>query len=376
VPVIRPFALADVLLLYRLQGRGMPLAIEHELTHPRSPLWLALTAPWPWAAWGVATYVLRERSHGQTMTGFVQLLKRSARPEADLLHLAPADAMLAGTSVETTGAAHRAVSNAASIATITGDDAVAEAIWRRLLTHVGIAAGQHGLQRLYAGAPEGGSGVSCLRDAGFSLYTRETIFRLDQPPGPLPGTATTFRSQSPRDNWALQRLYARSTPCLVQQAEGALTGEAGSPPLSWWEPESWRGFVFAPAGEVRGAVQVHVGRNGHWLRVWGANALSSREVRALVTQGLRVLANSPALRSGPDTGARPVYATVRDYDGGLSAALTDLGFAPFTDRARFVKHTAASRRAQAPAALPVREATSEVLVRGQARSHIDAKSRG
>jgi hypothetical protein len=351
VPVIRPFALADVLLIYRLQGRSMPLAIEHELTHPRSPLWLALTAPWPWAGWGVATYVLRERSLGRTTTGYVQLLKRSARPEADILHMAPAT--LPG---EAGSAAH----NAASIATITGEDAVAETVWRRLLAHVSLAAAQHGVQRLYAGVPDGGPALGCLRDAGFSLYTRETIYRMDALPTLPNSSMLTLRRQSRRDTWALQRLYTRSTPCLVQQAEGALTGDAGSPPLSWWEPDRWRGYIWAPAGEVRGAVQVHIGRNGHWLRIWGANALSQREVRGLVEQGARVLANLPARAEGP----RPVYATVRDYDGGLSAALTDLGFAPFTDRARFVKYTVATRRVQAPAALPVREAAPEPLVRG------------
>src|SRR5450759_4302817 len=88
--MIHPFALADILLVYRLQNDGVPLAIEHILSHPRPPLWLALTAPWPWAGRGVATYVLKERSQGrQQMRGFVQLLKRAARPEADLLHMAP-----------------------------------------------------------------------------------------------------------------------------------------------------------------------------------------------------------------------------------------------------------------------------------------------
>ena len=125
-----------------------------------------------------------------------------------------------------------------------------------------------------------------------------------------------------------------------------MTGEVGSPPLSWWEPDRWQGIVWAPAGEVRGAVQVHVGRAGHWLRVWGANTLTAREIRALVEQGLRLLATLPP-RHRPDN--LPVYATVRDYEIGLSGALTGFGFAPYTDRARFVKHTVATRRVPCPA---------------------------
>jgi hypothetical protein len=350
--MIRAFALADVPALYRLQSEDVPLAIEHALSHPRPPLWLALTAPWPWAGRGVATYILKERDRGGRVTGFAQLLKRSARPEADLLHIAPALSACEEQDGDTCG------------------------VWRRLLSHCSTAAAQHGLQRIYAGVPDGGPEMACLRDAGLSLYARETIYRLAEVPPPAP-VPPGFRRQLPRDSWALQQLYARSTPCLVQQAEGAMTGEAGSPPLSWWEPQRWQGEVFVPAGEVRGAVQVHVGRAGHWLRVWGSSALTARELRALVEQGLGLLATLPPRRR---LGNLPVYATVRDYEIGLSGALTGFGFAPYTDRARFVKHTVAARRVAVRAPLPVLEATQKVPARSQAhepaRSAQQVRSRG
>jgi hypothetical protein len=336
--MIRPFALADILLVYRLQRSGAPLAIEHTLTHPRPPLSLALTAPWPWAGRGVATYVLRERGRGAQLTGFVQLLKRSARPEADLLHLSPAHA------------------------SPLQEDLLTDIVWRRLLNHCCAEAAQHGLQRIFVSVPDGGPEMGSLRDAGFSLYTRETIYRLAEVPPTSPGPAG-MRRQYSRDSWALQRLYAHSTPCLVQQAEGAMTGVAGFPPLSWWEPDRWRGLVWIPAGEVRGAVQVHVGRAGHWVRVWGASALTAREIRALVEQGLGLLLARPGRHR---LASLPVYATVRDYEIGLSGALTSMGFVPFTDRARFVKHTVATRRMAAPAALPALEARQEVPIRSQA----------
>ena len=115
-----------------------------------------------------------------------------------------------------------------------------------------------------------------------------------------------FRPQAPSDSWALQRLYMQGTPRLVQQAEGALTGEVGSPTLSWWEPDRWTGAVWEPAGEVRGAVQVHLGRAGHWLRATGAGAMAQREQRSLIAQGLRLIADR-------DGGGRsvPVYVTVQ-----------------------------------------------------------------
>jgi len=331
--VIRSFALADMLLVYSLQRSDTLLAIEHILTHPRSPLWLALTSPWPWAGVGVATYVARSREQGQASAGFVQLLKRPARPEADLLHLSPALAVEPDCQQAT------------------------PALWRQLLAHSCNEAAQFGIERVYVSIPDGGPEQTCLSDANFRLYTRETIFRLEQIAEPEASNEPAgYRWQLPQDSWALQRLYMRSTPHLVQQAEGALGGRAGSPRLTWWEPERWRGLVWAPTGEVHGAVQVHTGRAGHWLRIVGANSLTARELRGLVGQGLCLLLATRRKWGGDPI---PIYATVRDYDAGLSGALTGFGFAPFVDRARFVRHTL-SACLKPLVALPVRDTTREV----------------
>lgn len=336
--MIRPFGLTDIWLVRRLQRGGVPMAIEHMLTHPRDPLWTALTAPWPWAGVGVATFVLDEQSGGRRLAGFVQLMQRAARPEADLLHLAPALVQDADC------------------------DAANQTIWSRLLGHCSHAAAGHGLQRIFASIPAGSPGQVCLRDTGFSLYTRETIYRLAIPTdaGIQPG----FRPQGPQDGWALQRLYLRHTPRLIQQAEGAVAGEAGSPLLSWWEPDDWLGIVWEPAGEVRGAVQVHIGRAGHWMRVWGTNEVSVRELRSLVEQGLRLVSNAPARRRRHGL---PVYVTVRDYEPALGSVLTGFGFAPYTDRVRFVKHTVVPVRELQPVTRAALEVRQELPARSQSR---------
>ena len=335
--MIRPFGLSNMPLVWNLQRSSAVLAIEHALTHPQEPLWIALTAPWPWAGTGVATYVLDARGEHEPLAGFVQLMKRAARPEADLLYLAPAfPASPASTAVE-------------------------EEIWRRLLAHCCKAAAGHGLQRIYASIQDHGPEPACLKEVGFSLYTRETIYRLATVP-PASGLAPGFRPQLPQDSWALQRLYTRSTPRLVQSAEGAMTGEVGSPPLSWWEPDRWQGIVWEPAGEVRGAVQVHIGRAGHWLRIWGTNLLAARELRALIDQGLRSIATARSRRVRKPLA---VYVTVRDYEIGLSGALTGLGFAPYVDRARSVKHTTLAVREPLPATLTALDGRQEVPVRSQ-----------
>lgn len=335
--MIRPFGLHDIWMVRRLQRSGITLTVEQMLTHPHEPLWTALTAPWPWAGAGVATFVFDAPVHGQRRSGFAQLMKRASRPEADLLHIAPA-------------------------APSSADDATAmDVIWNHLLGHCSLAAAGHGLQRIFASAPEGCFEQTSLKQAGFSHYTRESIYRLAAAPAGAE-RVVGIRPQQPRDSWALQRLYARNTPRLVQQAEGAMGGNAGAPLLSWWEPHEWEGLVWEPAGEVRGAVQVRRGRSGHWLRVLGANELSAREVRLLIGQGLQRLTE----KTPQDGSGEAVYATVRDYDANLSGALVGFGFAPFMERARMVKHTTAIARMpeQIPAA--GREIVVELPVRGPA----------
>jgi hypothetical protein len=367
--VIRPFGLHDIWLVRRLQRSGMTLAVEHMLTHPHQPLWTALTAPWPWAGVGVATFVLdetlsRQGGHGQRLQGFAQLFKRASRPEAELLHVAPA-VMSAELGEEAASVGDAANHDGLSY------DRSAEAVWSRLLAHCSFAAATHGLHRIYASTPEGCYEQTSLKQAGFCIYTRETIYRLASVPRASPATRDTrgkgIRPQHPRDSWGLQRLYTRGTPRLVQQAEGALSGgvsthDSSSPLLSWWEPNDWLGWVLEPAGEVRGAIQVHRGRAGHWLRVLGAGELSTREVRLLIEHGLRTLDKAAPFGNGRQS---PVYVTVRDYDLNLSGALVSFGFAPLMERARFVKHTTAVVRVAEPVPAAVRELAREMGVRSQ-----------
>lgn len=328
--VIRPFDLSDVWQVRRLHRDGTALTIEHVLTQPYRPLLTALTAPWPWAGKGAATFVFDADLGGQPATGFAQLVKRVVRPEADLLYLAPAIPAENAAATQTVGA-----------------------LWRLLLSYSCTAAAEHGLQRVFASTPYGGPEQACLKEVGFSLYTRETIYRLAA--APVNGDAApAVRPQTPQDSWAVQRLYTRDTPRLVQQAEGATSGEIGS----WCEPDSWEGVVWEPAGEVRAAAQIYLGQIGHWLRICGASELRPDELRTLIVQALRL--------TGGAHRALPVYVAVRDYEAGSSATLAGMGFEPLMERVRFVKHTVAAVRVLTPAPVPAREIWQEVPLHSRA----------
>jgi hypothetical protein len=73
-------------------------------------------------------------------------------------------------------------------------------------------------------------------------------------------------------------------------------------------------------------------------------------------------------------GALPVYVTVRDYENGLSSILTGFGFAPYTDRARFVKYTTATIRRSVGSLVATREIRQEVPARSQSLPNNGAKA--
>jgi len=311
---VRAFRLRDVALLIRLQRQGVSLSPEQALVRSRSALWSALLAPFPWHGIGVATYVLRGWDGRRLAHGVAQMQKRPERPEADLLFLAPAlDA-------------HEGA----------GD------IWYRLLGHCGYEAGQFGLQRLFATLPDDAEMLEVFRQACFSLYAKEEIFRLERAfrleGSPDQGLVRPYREA---DDWALQRLALAYTPRLVQQAEGMMNGDA---PLTR-DPGAGLTFVLARGAEVLGAVQIETGTLGYWLRLYG-NPQAVGEMRALLLHGLSALAAYPP---------RPVYCGVRDYQGGARTLLSDLGFRPFATWNRLVRYTVAWAKEPALRATPALE---------------------
>ncbi|MEA3337250.1 MAG: hypothetical protein U9R25_15220 [Chloroflexota bacterium] len=299
--MIRPFGLRDAWQIRQLERIGIWLDIFHCLLLRRSALSMALIAPVPWVGTGLASYVWQP---DQSTRGFVQMLRRPHRREADVLFLAP------GSNREPDG----------------------EKAWVALLTYCIQSAGGQALRRLFVNLPEGSSEIDLLAALSFSVYANEDVLVLNKPP-----RTTTFpasprmRARQREDVWWLRRLNSLFTPMPVQHAEGmSETEEPSSVPLIWWERSQQRSYVLANGGDICGGVQLVSGRRGNWLLLHGDPADTGTMTR-LVRQGLNTAAVS----------RWPVYCAVRDYQGGLRAVLQDHGFEPYARRSRLVKHLVA-----------------------------------
>jgi len=328
--VIRPFGLGDLLLLYRLQGRGACLDLCHALAGSEPPAWVALTAPFRgWWGGEVVTYVSRRAGEG-SLAGAIQMRRRPGRPEADIVFIAPA----------------------------LEDGEEVAALWHRLLAHCVRQAGERRVQRVFISAPEQAREMlSLFRQAGFSPYTREEVFRGEELVRPVLSQRWQVRPLASADGWALQKLYATITPRLVQQAEGG-GSPSGDQSLPWRAPGPQARFVLARGGEIAGLVSVRAGRSGHCLRLWG-DFQTSGEVLALLGQGLAALSAHPP---------RPIYCLVREYQGGVRGPLVECGFRHVATWSRLVKHTVLRVREPAWRTLPVLEPRPEPTVPGAASS--------
>jgi hypothetical protein len=310
--VIRPFGLRDVLAVRSLQRAGVWLDLFHYVLLRRSALATALIAPVPWVGTGLASYVW---SPMQQVQGFVQMLKRPGRYEADVLFLAP--------SLE--------------------QAPYGQPAWQELLTACIAEAGSQGLRRLFASLPEGEAEIDVLTSLGFMGYTNEEVFVLTNPrhsAARLPDPR--LRPRRPEDVWWLRRLYSIYTPQPVQHAEGHYNDDSqASLPLAWWELTNQSSFVVDDKGDVSGGVQLVNGRRGHWLLLHG----DPGDAALMAT----VLRHGMAVSGGSRW---PMYCAVRPYQGGLSAVLEDHGFQSFTRRSRLIKHLAARVKAAEPVTAP------------------------
>jgi len=301
--VITPFGLHHILLIRNLSSASSVLDFRSALLEPETPLRAALRGYFLRSRSGVFTFVLRTPDLGKSLLGFAQA--RALRPEAawSIVRMAPA------------------LDSSKDAATI----------WYRLLLHLCIAAGERRVQRLLARVSRGGAAEEVFRQAGFSVYCHERVYRRDSAAeaGRFSSHICPLRTD---DLASLQRLCQETTPRPILLSEGVRSiGDQSRPPqmpdsdTEWYE--AFR--QLDPPGSVSAAVHITVGANGSWLRL-----LMPPDPDAFAAEVL-----DHALSRLSDCSPRPVYCTVRDYQGGIQAPLEERDFALIETHSLLVKHT-------------------------------------
>ncbi|MGB8648024.1 MAG: hypothetical protein WCF84_22505 [Anaerolineae bacterium] len=303
---------------------------------PHSPLSAALAAQLPFNEIGATTLVLYPNHSKHHPLGFVQARMRRHRPEGDISYIAPSlDAHPDGVT-----------------------------IWYRLLAEATNALCEKGCQRIYVQMPNDLDAEQVFRQAGFGVYAHEDIYLLtpehlqtfSRPTGPR-----VLRRQRTRDGWNLLRLYNAATPRPVQQAEGMLSTEGRLGKLAdWWEQASGTGYVLDANsdGGLVGAARVTRGSAAIWLRLY-LHPGAQNQAGELVCGALSLV----------NTGhPRPIYCSVRDYEGGIRVWLETAQFEYQFKRSLLVKHATVRVKEPALWAVPVLEKPAPVVP-----THIQAR---
>ena len=105
---------------------------------------------------------------------------------------------------------------------------------------------------------------------------------------------------------------------------------------------------------LAGCVQILWGKRGAWIRLW----TDTNDPR---THNARLLLASPCSGSTKRPTSTAPYISVRAYQTGLNALLSDYGFAPFTDRMLMVRNILQWRRRSVDQSMPALKAVQEAV---------------
>lgn len=327
--MIRPFQPGDIYLLQRLGRQATYLPCAPMFLQPQSSILAALGSVLPWATTKTSTYVLRQDGHGLVHEGFLQALRSGAGREAEILCLAP------------------------SLDAPSGHPA----IWNKLLSHLIHEASALGFERIYADVLDQPLLVHTFAAVGFEPFCHQTVWRTFEPAAAIdpPHTTLVVTLRTPADDWDLARLYRQTTPEHIRIAEGANGERSPSAPLTEnLRPEQGVIYLMRAGAELAGAFQLQRGQRGSWLRIW-ADTLQPD------AHHLRMLFQQAALIAVEGKWPTPLFFASSDFQGGVGAILDELGFAPFCDRVRMVKHVVKWVRESVSSPASVVETTSEIV---------------
>jgi hypothetical protein len=213
--------------------------------------------------------------------------------------------------------------------------AIHQNVGLRLLEALARHAGEQSAHSLTAEIDENDPLFERLRTAGFAIYARQRIWRLETNGLYVESDNNdeTWRSESEQDQIAIHNLYHSLVPALVQQVELPPTLDG-------------QGLVYLSNGDILGYLDVRSGPNGTWVQPYfhPAAHLGDQVIAAFLN------------RFNPSA-TRPLFVCVRSYQGGLGSSLGRLGFEPCSDQAVMVKRLAAGVRQKATKPLPALDGT-------------------
>lgn len=219
--------------------------------------------------------------------------------------------------------AHTAGSPAAHLTFLAPDIDLEQANLSPLFEHLVTPVGERGAMHIVAEVEEQSPAMRLLRQAGFGIYARQRIWRLETIKDPTqPGL---WRAATRQDEAAVRFLYANLVPGLVQQVETLPAGRL-------------HGLVYYRGNDLLAYVDVISGLSGVFAEPYiHPDAESSAEML------VRLLTRLPSWKS------RPVYICVRSYQSWLEPVLDDLCAQTYLQQAVAVRRLAVRRSAPAQA---------------------------
>lgn len=284
---IRPFSWRDLPLLNRYRNHGLYLDSTHILIH--GPIMIPIGAMLTFLGPSTRIFTYRCEKYSQNDKPIIgQVIYFPGSSYARLSFLAPEDA------IKLNGLA-------------------------ALSDYLTVQMGEQGAFHILADVDESNHVFQLLHHAGFAIYARQRIWRLDnQPAGDV--KAAPWRPVRSRDVIGVRSLYCNVVPGLVQQVE----------PLP---KKDLKGVVYYKKDNLQSFVELKYGRNGIWVQPF---------VHPDAEDFFKHL--TYLLNEFPGRRKRPLYICVRSYQSWLETAIEAMGAQPGPQQAVMVRHLAVTRR--------------------------------
>jgi hypothetical protein len=229
----------------------------------------------------------------------------------------------------------RADEHTARMAFIGPPEALTQSNGVGLLEALAKAAGKRGAHHLMAEVDEHHSVLEIFRRAGFAIYGRQSLWRLNSPTQiESQAIGSGWRWEQPADHQAIYGLCQNLVPALLQQVEPSPTGDG-------------QGLVHWRKDELLGYLHLAAGPRGVWVRPYIHPTTEMMD--ALLTAFVNLHARSSR---------KPIYVGVHSYQSWINGVLERVGFELVADLVLMVKRLAAAVRRPVLAPLSSLERTS------------------